>query len=197
VSHGDSPGGGRPQPAWESCGIAAAARELELEARTSTSGAPSISPLRRTRRGFTLESGALAAAGIVNLCKLENAHADAPDRRREEPVRCIAGSQKKVLHVLHPTPAGVSAACSWAERAWCARACTSWTGWWPWKATARAAAARAPWGCCCSPPNPVALDAVMCRLWSSTPGTCPPRGRGGPGGRHVSGRTRSSCSATP
>jgi uncharacterized protein (DUF362 family)/NAD-dependent dihydropyrimidine dehydrogenase PreA subunit len=96
VSYGDSPGRGRPQEALESCGLAAAARELELEAADFDQG--------RTVKGFTVASGALAADGIVNLCKLKTHNLTRMTGAVKNLYGCIAGRQKKVLHVLHPTP---------------------------------------------------------------------------------------------
>jgi uncharacterized protein (DUF362 family)/Pyruvate/2-oxoacid:ferredoxin oxidoreductase delta subunit len=108
VAYGDSSGGGRHSDNLESCGIAAAARELGLEAADFVQGRNVPFPASPHHKSFRLAEGALAADGIVNLCKLKTHTLTRLTGAVKNLYGCIPGRLKTALHVVYPVPAEFS-----------------------------------------------------------------------------------------
>jgi len=105
VTYGDSSAAGRPSDNLEACGIAAAARELGLQAADFERGRSVAFPASPHHKSFQLAAGALAANGIVNLCKLKTHTLTRMTGAVKNLYGCIPGKLKTALHVLYPTPA--------------------------------------------------------------------------------------------
>jgi uncharacterized protein (DUF362 family)/Pyruvate/2-oxoacid:ferredoxin oxidoreductase delta subunit len=104
VSYGDSSIGGRPRDNLEACGIAAAARELGLEAADFEQGRSVAFPASPHHKNFQLAAGALAADGIINLCKLKTHTLTRMTGAVKNLYGCIPGKLKTALHVVYPVP---------------------------------------------------------------------------------------------
>jgi uncharacterized protein (DUF362 family)/Pyruvate/2-oxoacid:ferredoxin oxidoreductase delta subunit len=105
VAYGDSSETGRPSDNLESCGIAAAARELGLEAAEFGQARSVAFPSSPHHKRFALACGALSANGIINLCKLKTHLLTRMTGAVKNLYGCIPGfRRKKALHVLYPTP---------------------------------------------------------------------------------------------
>jgi hypothetical protein len=178
VSYGDSSAGGRPRDNLEACGIAAAARELGLEAADFEQGRSVAFPASPHHKSFQLAAGALAADGIINLCKLKTHTLTRMTGAVKNLYGCIPGKLKTALHVVYPVP-----------REFC-RMLVALNLYCSPRAAARhgrdvAMEGNGPRGGN-TPPGRASstdprADAVMCRLVELNPPTCPPPGRDGPG----------------
>jgi uncharacterized protein (DUF362 family)/NAD-dependent dihydropyrimidine dehydrogenase PreA subunit len=105
VTYGDSSEHGRPSENFESCGIAAAVQELGLEAAEFEQARSVAFPSSPHHKRFPLASGVLATDGVVNLCKLKTHLLTRMTGAVKNLYGCIPGFQrKKALHVLYPTP---------------------------------------------------------------------------------------------
>ena len=104
VTYGDSCGAGRPRDNLEACGIAEVARELGLEAAEFEKGRSVAFPASPHHKSFQLASGALSAHGIINLCKLKTHHLTRMTGAVKNLYGCIPGIMKKALHAIHLTP---------------------------------------------------------------------------------------------
>jgi uncharacterized protein (DUF362 family)/Pyruvate/2-oxoacid:ferredoxin oxidoreductase delta subunit len=105
VVYGDSSETGRPADNLESCGIATAARELGLEAADFEQVRNVAFPSSPHHKRFPLAAGALSAHGIVNLCKLKTHMLTRMTGAVKNLYGCIPGfRRKKALHVLYPMP---------------------------------------------------------------------------------------------
>jgi uncharacterized protein (DUF362 family)/NAD-dependent dihydropyrimidine dehydrogenase PreA subunit len=108
VTYGDSSGVGRSQDNLESSGLAAAARELELEAADFEKSRSVTFPASPHHRSFRIASGALAANGIVSLCRLKTHNLTRMTGAVKNLYGCVPGGLKKALHVQYPTAAEFS-----------------------------------------------------------------------------------------
>jgi uncharacterized protein (DUF362 family)/Pyruvate/2-oxoacid:ferredoxin oxidoreductase delta subunit len=104
VWYGDSPGAGRSQAALESCGISPAVRELGLKLVEFDRGRTVELQGSPHHRSFTIAEGVLAADGIVNLAKFKTHNLTRMTGAVKNLYGCIPGFQKKALHMFYPTP---------------------------------------------------------------------------------------------
>ena len=103
LSFGDSPEHGRPAAALETCGIAGAAREAGLRMADFENGRVARLPGSPYTRSFTVAEGVLEADGIINLPKLKTHNLTRMTGAVKNLYGCIPGALKKALHVLNPT----------------------------------------------------------------------------------------------
>jgi uncharacterized protein (DUF362 family)/NAD-dependent dihydropyrimidine dehydrogenase PreA subunit len=108
LSIGDSPEYDNPAAALEACGIGPAAREVGLQAADFDQGRSITLQGSPYTRSFTIAHGALEADGIINLPKLKTHLLTRMTGAVKNLYGCIPGRLKKTLHVLNPTPQGFS-----------------------------------------------------------------------------------------
>jgi len=104
VSYGDSPGAAKAVSALESCGIAPAARELGLEPADFDQGRAVELGGSPHHRSFDIAEGVLAADGILNLAKFKTHNLTRMTGAVKNLYGCIPGFHKKALHVVYPMP---------------------------------------------------------------------------------------------
>jgi len=103
--YGDSPGAGKAAAALESCGLAAAAREAGLRLADFDSGRVLELPGSPHHRSFTIAEGVTAAQGIVSLPRFKTHTLTRMTGAVKNLYGCIPGLQKKkALHLLYPLP---------------------------------------------------------------------------------------------
>jgi uncharacterized protein (DUF362 family)/Pyruvate/2-oxoacid:ferredoxin oxidoreductase delta subunit len=168
VSYGDSPGAGKAESALESCGIAPAARELGLEPAEFTRGRAVELAGSPHHRSFDIAEGVLAADGIINLAKLKTHNLTRMTGAVKNLYGCIPGLQKKTLHVVYPMPQEFSRMLVALNLLLKARlhimdGITAMEGNGPGAGDPRQL------GVLLFSTDPVALDAVMCRLVELNP----------------------------
>jgi uncharacterized protein (DUF362 family)/Pyruvate/2-oxoacid:ferredoxin oxidoreductase delta subunit len=103
LSIGDSPGSGRSAAALETCGIGPVAREVGLQSADFDQGRTVSLEGSPHTRSFTIARGALDAGGIISLSKLKTHLLTRMTGAVKSLYGCIPGRLKKALHVLHPT----------------------------------------------------------------------------------------------
>jgi len=103
LSIGDSPEHGKPAAVLETCGIAAAAREAGLRTADFDRGRVVRLPGSPYTQSFTIAEGVLEADGIINLAKLKTHNLTRMTGAVKNLYGCIPGALKKALHVLNPT----------------------------------------------------------------------------------------------
>jgi uncharacterized protein (DUF362 family)/Pyruvate/2-oxoacid:ferredoxin oxidoreductase delta subunit len=169
VTYGDSSETGRPRDNLESCGIAAAARELGLEAADFEKARAVTFPSSPHHKRFPLAAGALAANGIVNLCKLKTHLFSRMTGAVKNLYGCIPGFQrKKALHVLYPTPPEFGRMLAALNLLLRARLHVM-DGVLAMEGNGPRSGSLRPMGVLLFSADPVAIDAVMCRLVELNP----------------------------
>jgi uncharacterized protein (DUF362 family)/Pyruvate/2-oxoacid:ferredoxin oxidoreductase delta subunit len=108
LSIGDSPEYESPAAALETCGISPAAREAGLEIADFDQGRTVSLDGSSHTRSFTIAQGILDADGIISLPKLKTHLFTRMTGAVKNLYGCIPGRLKKMLHVLNPTPQGFS-----------------------------------------------------------------------------------------
>jgi uncharacterized protein (DUF362 family)/Pyruvate/2-oxoacid:ferredoxin oxidoreductase delta subunit len=169
VTYGDSSETGRPRENLESCGIAAAARELGLEAAEFEQARSVAFPSSPHHKGFPLATGALSANGIINLCKLKTHLLTRMTGAVKNLYGCIPGFQrKKALHVIYPIPQEFSRMLVALNLLLRARLHVV-DGVMAMEGNGPRSGDLRPLGILLFSTDPVAIDAVMCRLVELNP----------------------------
>ena len=163
LSIGDSPQLGRSAAALESCGIAAAAREAGLTMADFDHGRSVTLPGSPYTQSFTVARGALEADGIINLAKLKTHNLTRMTGAVKNLYGCIPGALKKALHVLHPTAQAFSRMLVALNLLLKPRLHIM-DGIVAMEGNGPAAGDPRPMGVLLFSSDPVALDALMCRL---------------------------------
>ncbi len=163
LSIGDSPEHGKPAAALETCGIAVAAREAGLKVADFEHGRVVRLPESPYTQSFTIAEGVLEADGIINLAKLKTHNLTRMTGAVKNLYGCIPGALKKALHVLNPTAQDfsrmlVSLNLLLRPRLHILDGIVAMEGNGPGAGDPR------PMGVLLFSTDPVALDALMCRL---------------------------------
>jgi len=102
LSYGDSPGIGSPRRASEVCGIAEVAQDLNISPADFVTPVPVSFPKALLLRRMTLAAGVLAADGIVSLPKMKTHALTRITGAVKNQFGCVPGFRKGEYHVKMP-----------------------------------------------------------------------------------------------
>jgi uncharacterized protein (DUF362 family)/Pyruvate/2-oxoacid:ferredoxin oxidoreductase delta subunit len=168
--YGDSPGVGKAGAGLESCGISPAAREIGLQLAEFDRGRAVEWKDSPHHRSFTIAEGVLATQGIVNLARFKTHYFTRMTGAVKNLYGCISGFQKKALHVVYPTPSEFSRMLVALNLLLRPRPRLHiMDGIVAMEGNGPSAGRPRPLGVLLFSTDPVALDAVMCRLVELNP----------------------------
>jgi len=174
LSCGDSPGSGLPESQLRSAGIGAAMEEAGIRPADFDRGEE-----RTLQNGESvlIALGALAADGLINLCKLKTHGYTRMTGAVKNLYGCIPGTRKKAYHFRHPDAFGFSRLLVRLNLLLEPRLHIM-DGIMAMQGNGPGGGDPFPLGVLLVSSDPVALDSVMCRLVELDPGLVPSNGAG-------------------
>jgi uncharacterized protein (DUF362 family)/Pyruvate/2-oxoacid:ferredoxin oxidoreductase delta subunit len=168
ISVGDSPGGGDPVVQLKGSGLAAIAEELGIEVADFSNGKEIYFEDNPYIKRFLLANGVLEADGLISLSKMKTHALTRMTGALKNQFGCIPGSKKKTYHITHPSAYDfsrmlVSLSMAIRPRLYIMDAVMAMQGNGP------RGGSPAEINALLFSTDPIALDAVMCRLVALKP----------------------------
>ncbi|MEY8764598.1 MULTISPECIES: DUF362 domain-containing protein [Clostridium] len=103
IFYGDSPGNGNPLKASKASGIAAAAKEFEIEQADFNQGEKVSFPQGKVAKEFIMSRGVMEADAIINVCKMKTHALQRITGAVKNMFGCVYGFNKGLSHARYPS----------------------------------------------------------------------------------------------